>query len=1005
MQLQRKVVKGRNRDDNATDITEVDFIVMVDTINPTSLLEGFGLEDFRPGQREVVDAVLDGKDVMCVMPTGGGKSLCYQLPSLAKEGTTIVVSPLIALMKDQVDSLRELGIRAKLINSSLTAAEQTQVMNELSLGELDLIYVAPERLRNGRFLESIRTSNISLLAVDEAHCVSEWGHDFRPDYSRLGGFRKRYLNNVQTIALTATATPTVRRDIEDLLGLESPRTFVTGFARTNLRFCVSHTNSDRDKDEQLAAYVNQQEGNGIIYAATRKRCEELAEWLPEKTRRPIGVYHAGLEADQRRRMQDQFMSGELSAIVATNAFGMGIDKANIRYVVHYNMPGSLEAYYQEAGRAGRDGEPSECLLLFSYSDRYIQEFFIENRYPSPETVRKVYDFLLSRPEDPIELTLEEVRHAIDIKDGTEAVGTAETLLAKSGVLKRLDSNSNQAILRIDSDAPTLLDFLPKEAKLRRRVMQAIETVVGTRRGEDVFLPLSRLSGLAGVDRGQLSRCLRDLNQLKAFDYVPPFRGRGIHFVQRDIPFEHLQIDFEELEKRKTAEYEKLESVIRFARTSDCRQRVILKYFGETGGKACHSCDRCRPNDQPITEASHADLDAKLSKLDQTDMLRGLQVILSGVTRMHGRFGKNLVAQMLCGSKNKKLQQWKLHRLSTYGLLSGMKQSEVVTIMDNLIEAGLLEQREIDQRRPTIHMTEMGRKVMHSKEPLPATVTIKYPLARKLAAVSRSIEPDSHESIADPGSEPPQTSQDDSAISTKSESKSAEELDLMDHLKRWRRKASAALGIPAYRVLTNATIERIAEAWPTSTDQLESISGVGPATIEQFGYDIIELVRQRQTAVTDAMELESVGQHDNKPSDDKLDQDHPAATGAGKSESRAGKIDPQPGGESPDSSNQQSDGHSATDRNPTTGPMPNSTAQGLPQQNSESEWRESDAYWTWRLFQDGYSAVQIEQIRKRTLACLAEDLTLAARVGQYVSDDWIAKCEAIPDETSATRATR
>ncbi len=221
----------------ATHTNEVDFIVMVDTTNPTSLLQRFGLTDFRPGQRDVIDAVLSGDDVMCVMPTGGGKSLCYQLPSLSRAGTTIVVSPLIALMKDQVDSLRQLGIRAKLINSSLTASEQSEVMVELAAGELDLVYVAPERLRNGRFLESVGEANVSLLAVDEAHCVSEWGHDFRPDYSRLGRFRERYLNNVQTIALTATATPTVRRDIEELLGLQSPRVFVTGFARTNLRFC------------------------------------------------------------------------------------------------------------------------------------------------------------------------------------------------------------------------------------------------------------------------------------------------------------------------------------------------------------------------------------------------------------------------------------------------------------------------------------------------------------------------------------------------------------------------------------------------------------------------------------------------------------------------------------------------------------------------------------------------------------------------------------------------
>ena len=374
---------------------------MADITDPKTLLATFGLSEFRPGQREVVDAIAAGEDVMCVMPTGGGKSLCYQLPSLARDGTTIVVSPLIALMKDQVDAMQKLGIKAKLINSSLTSAEQSVVLDEMANGSLNLVYVAPERLRNSRFLNAISNVNINLLAIDEAHCVSEWGHDFRPDYSRLGRFRERYLQDVQTIALTATATPTVRQDIAEILRLKTPQVFVTGFARTNLRFSVTHAKSDREKDEELTRYVSSQQGSGIIYAATRKRCEELAQWLPEKTRRPIGAYHAGLEPSQRQRVQDDFMSGKLSAIVATNAFGMGIDKADIRFVVHYNIPGSLEAYYQEAGRAGRDGQPSECRLMFSYSDRYIQEFFIDNRYPQRDTVKKVYDFLLTRDEDPI----------------------------------------------------------------------------------------------------------------------------------------------------------------------------------------------------------------------------------------------------------------------------------------------------------------------------------------------------------------------------------------------------------------------------------------------------------------------------------------------------------------------------------------------------------------------------------------------------------------------------
>ncbi|MGB7328679.1 MAG: RecQ family ATP-dependent DNA helicase [Rubripirellula sp.] len=923
---------------------------MADTPDPTTLLSRFGLTAFRPGQRDVVDAIAAGKDVMCVMPTGGGKSLCYQLPSLARAGTTIVVSPLIALMKDQVDTLQGIGIAAKLINSTLSAAEQTEVMNEMASGKLDLVYVAPERLRNSRFLDACRTANVTLLAVDEAHCVSEWGHDFRPDYSRLGRFRQRYLNNVQTIALTATATPVVRDDVIEILGLQAPKTFVTGFARTNLRFGVTHSKTEQEKNDALLAYLKSQTGAGIIYAATRKRCEEIADWLPEKAGRPIGVYHAGLDPVQRRQVQEEFMSGRLSAIVATNAFGMGIDKSDIRFVVHYNLPGSLEAYYQEAGRAGRDGGNSDCRLMFSYSDRYIQEFFIDSRYPSKATVKKVYEYLLTREEDPIELTLEQVREAINVKDGSEAIGTAETLLAKSGVLRRLDSNANYAMLRIDSDAPTMLDFLPKEARTRRKVMLAIEKIVGRRRHEDVFVKPARLMEAADVKRDQLVRTLRELRRLKAFDYCPPFRGRAIHFTDRDQRFEDLDIDFAELARRKAAETEKLESVIQFARTAGCRQRVILNYFGETEADNCGTCDRCAPGDGSIGRAQDVAVSDPMKGVDADALLRGIRVVLSGVTRMHGRFGKILVAQMLCGSKSKKLQQWRLNRLSTYGLLSDLKQSDVVGVMDALAEAGLVEQKEVDDRRPTIHMSAIGTQVMMGQLPLPPSVRMPIPLAKKLAHASRLIEsgdvqtqsagtdevPAADEMVR-PSAESQRTepseldsSTDDDEIETDSAAE-AQVTELAETLKRWRRKTAAALGVPAFRILTNSTLDRIAEAAPVTAAQLEGVTGVGPATIEQFGYDLVQLV---------------LGCIESLPTEDTV-------------------LDSVPVAESP--------------INPAVEPV-------VPAATPVAD--ASNAYWTWRLFRDGYTVHQITAIRRCDLASLVDDLVAAASSGHTVDHTWI-----------------
>lgn len=935
---------------------------MVDKTDPTTLLATFGLSEFRRGQREVVDAVASGEDVMCVMPTGGGKSLCYQLPSLLKKGTTIVVSPLIALMKDQVDSLRKLGIQASLINSSLSAAEQTAALSQMASGNLNLVYVAPERLRNSRFLDAISDVNINLLAIDEAHCVSEWGHDFRPDYSRLGRFRERYLKDVQTIALTATATPMVRDDISDILRLKEPRVFVTGFARTNLRFSVTHAKSDHEKDEELTRYISNQTGSGIIYAATRKRCEELAQWLPEKTRRPIGAYHAGLEPAQRQRVQDDFMSGKLSAIVATNAFGMGIDKADIRFVVHYNIPGSLEAYYQEAGRAGRDGNDSECRLLFSYSDRYIQEFFIENRYPQRETVKSVYNFLLTREEDPIELTLEQIREEIGVKEGTEAIGTAQTLLAKSGVLRRLDSAANHAIVRIDSDAETLLDFLPKEAKLRRKVMHAIERMVGRQRREDVYVRLPRLADMAGVDSDQLKRTLRELNRLRSFDYVAPFRGRAVHLVQRDLSFEQLDIDFEDLNTRKRAEFDKLEAVIKFARTAGCRQRVILQYFGEAGAANCGLCDRCQPDDGSPGRSSDICLASDIEGIDSNSLLRGIQVVLSGVTRMHGRFGKNMVAQMLCGSRNKKLQQWKLHQLSTYGLLSELRQTEVASIMDALIATGLLQQKEVDERRPTLHMTEDGRRVMRSEAPLPTGIQLPLPLVKRLAKATGKIE------AADVQSDSGRASSDDPDRNP-DEAESPQTLEMAEKLKRWRRKNSAALGIPAYRVLTNATIDRIAEARPTSRKELESLSGVGPATMDQFGDDIVALI----TSILS-------------------DPTHPVQsidTDVAKSENSGVASETARHGESAAIPASATIAINNSDRK-TSVFEANSDSLAAPELPTGDNARVEEAagYWTWRLFNDGYSESEVMAIKHCDSVELVSQLLLAIESGLVVDPAWI-----------------
>jgi ATP-dependent DNA helicase RecQ len=343
------------------------------------LQEHFGLDEFRPAQREVIEDVLNGRDVLCVMPTGAGKSLCFQLPAVVGGGLTMVVSPLISLMEDQVQQLRDEGIPAALLNSSLPAAMQREVIAELNDGFQGLLYVAPERLFAPNFRGLMEKLRPKFLAVDEAHCISQWGHDFRPEYMRLGEARRK-LGSPPTIALTATATEDVRGDIVAQLGLREPTVVVTGFDRPNLLYESRRVDRSESKDEIILEQLRAESGSSIVYCATRKAVDELEPILKSAMPgRAIVRYHAGMDPASRTANQERFMETNGAVAVATNAFGMGINKPDTRLVLHYNIPGTLEAYYQEAGRAGRDGRPARCMILFSPKDRFTQEFFINKR--------------------------------------------------------------------------------------------------------------------------------------------------------------------------------------------------------------------------------------------------------------------------------------------------------------------------------------------------------------------------------------------------------------------------------------------------------------------------------------------------------------------------------------------------------------------------------------------------------------------------------------------------
>src|SRR6478672_8749287 len=448
-----------------------------------SLREHFGFDDFREGQREVIAAIMEGKDAVVVMPTGSGKSLCYQLPAMMMSGATLVVSPLIALMKDQVDALQSRGLPATFINSAISDTEQRSRIDALRRGQYKLVYVAPERFRSPRFNAALRSINISLFAVDEAHCVSTWGHDFRPDYLRLKNVIES-LGNTRTLALTATATPYVRTDIIQQLGLKSPQTFVSGFDRPNLSIEVIHTQRERDKISRIRRLAKAVEGSGIIYASTRKAVEQVGLNLIDLGL-SVAMYHAGLKDAERIQAQESFMSGRKQMIVATNAFGMGIDKPDIRFVVHYQMPGSIEAYYQEIGRAGRDGLPSTCVLLFNYADKNTHDFFIEGSYPDISVIKQVYDSLAGTELRKIELSTQEIaRRAGETNE--MAVQSALYVLERAGHIQRTapalnrggrGAQQGRSIIMLDNAPVAKLRIDPEEVsrrgELERRKLRAI----------------------------------------------------------------------------------------------------------------------------------------------------------------------------------------------------------------------------------------------------------------------------------------------------------------------------------------------------------------------------------------------------------------------------------------------------------------------------------------------------------------------------------------------------
>ena len=556
------------------------------------LRDRFGYPDFRPGQTQAVAAVLSGRDTLVILPTGGGKSLCYQVPALVLDGLTVVISPLISLMKDQVDALTARGLPATFVNSTLSAGEISARMARVYSGEVKLLYVAPERFDMGRTAERLREIGVTLLAVDEAHCISEWGHDFRPSYLRVKEVRER-LGAPPTVALTATATPEVREDIARQLGLRDPEIVITGFDRTNLAYHVIPTKNDAAKDETLVELVREhKEGVAIVYASTRKTVERIAHMLT-KAKVPALAYHAGLDDEHRADVQDGFMTERMRVIVATNAFGMGIDKPNVRLVVHHAMPGTLEAYYQEAGRAGRDREPATAILLHAFPDRFTHEFFIKGALPERETIAAVYEAMrrLADRDGLVSESPAEIAATAKGKVSDREAESALRLLARGGAVAIADASRSQVHVRLLATPERIKAELPEES--HGLELALLRSLWKRARGAMHLGVVADLDALPpGIGGPMGAQQLLDALEGRQF-LIWKRLGEGLTLTDPSKELATWPIDWEGLDRRRRGELRKLEMVQKYAYTSDCRRAFVLRYFGDPSARPkCSNCDNC-----------------------------------------------------------------------------------------------------------------------------------------------------------------------------------------------------------------------------------------------------------------------------------------------------------------------------------------------------------------------------------------------------------------------------
>ncbi|MCF8331156.1 MAG: RecQ family ATP-dependent DNA helicase [Bacteroidales bacterium] len=554
----------------------------------------WGYSDFRPLQEDIIRSVIDGQDTLALLPTGGGKSICFQVPALALKGVCIVITPLIALMKDQVDHLKTRGIKAAAVYSGMTARQIDITLENAARGELKFLYCSPERLQTEMFRQRIQRMDVNILAVDESHCISQWGYDFRPPYLKIAEIRP-LIPDAPALALTATATPEVVKDIQDKLHFPRENVFQKSFERKNLTYVVQH---EEDKLNRLMRVITRIHGTGIVYVRNRKKTREIAQWLKSQNI-TANYYHAGLDQKTRERRQKEWMEGITRVIVSTNAFGMGIDKPNVRFVVHLDLPDNIEAYFQEAGRAGRDQNQAWAVLLYNNSDLIDAERFFEFAYPPLDIIKTIYNALGNYFQIPVGTGMN-TSYVFDIYDFSKAnnfnavvVFNALSFLEKEGYILVSDALRKSSKVHFIMNRTELYKFQVREAYYDPFIKIMLRSYPGMF-SDYIAINETEIASRARITVDKTRKILERLKQMNILDYVPRSENPHLVFSMHRQALNDLNISKKNYQERKEAASNRLKAIKKYVISQTrCRSQLLLEYFGEKDTIRCGKCDVCR----------------------------------------------------------------------------------------------------------------------------------------------------------------------------------------------------------------------------------------------------------------------------------------------------------------------------------------------------------------------------------------------------------------------------